>query len=152
MEYKPDFEHDFMTRTRQIVDEYDGLYEATLQINCLVGLLMLPKERNFFNRNLPKVRLEDFPLWGVSITSVVNPGKCDQGHVHEIVLSQFLRMLRNAVAHFRIKPIHENGLVVGFEFRDSNGFHATLSNQEIKELTIKIADHVGQLNNSKVIQ
>lgn len=46
MEYRPDFELDFMTRTRQIVDEYHGHYEATLQVNCLVGLLMLPKERN----------------------------------------------------------------------------------------------------------
>ncbi len=33
-----------MQHTLQILDKYDGEFDATLLVNCLLGLLVVPKE------------------------------------------------------------------------------------------------------------
>src|SRR4051794_33161821 len=42
MSYVGPFEREFMKRTLTIVKEYQGEYDATLLLNCLLGLLIVP--------------------------------------------------------------------------------------------------------------
>lgn len=44
MEYDPDFARSFMRRTLTLASECDGPLDAALLINCLLGLIIVPKE------------------------------------------------------------------------------------------------------------
>jgi len=140
MEYEHKFTKSFMSRTLEIVNKYDGPYDATLLINCLLGLLVLPKE-NLLDK-LPDVPFDQFDHWGIKQDSIKNHGRCDYGHHHELNLRQLIRRMRNAVSHFRVEPFQTAGKVQGFEFKDRNGFHAKLTLPELKEFVIKLSEHL----------
>lgn len=144
MLYDEEFEKDFMRRTKSILDGYQGQFEATLLINCLLGLLILPKEK--LEDCLPDVEFNSLSSWGIQSQSIIKKGKCDHGHQHDPSLKQLMRRLRNAAAHFRVEPIHdeEKRKVKGFKFADSNGFEAVFSLVEIRSLLNKIAEHIGR--------
>lgn len=142
MEYDPDFERDFMRRTLAIVQGYDGTFDATILINCLLGLLVMPKE-TLFNK-IPMEPYENLAKWGVSPTSVKKFGKCEYGHEHPPTLRQLVKRMRNAVAHFKIVPVHNHGEVDAYEFKDRNGFHAVISVSELKSFVTKLAAHLEQ--------
>jgi len=143
MEYEHKFTKSFMSRTLEIVNKYDGPYDATLLINCLLGLLVLPKE-NLLDK-LPDVPFGQFSLWGIQPNSIKNHGRCDYGHHHELNLRQLIRRMRNAVSHFRVEPFPKSGgSVQGFEFKDQNGFHTKLTLKELKEFVIKLSKYLQQ--------
>lgn len=129
-----------MSRTLEIVKEYDGPYDATLLINCLLGLLVLPKEALF--DKVPTAPFDEFSQWGIQPNSIKNPGTCDYGHQHDLNLRQLIRRMRNAVSHFKVEPFQSTGNVQGFEFKDKNGFHAKLTLPELKEFVIKLSEHL----------
>ena len=63
MEYV-NLEIDFIDRTLKILKQYEDRlaekehnerFEITLLINCLLGLLIVPKEKGFFDNFLPRV-------------------------------------------------------------------------------------------------
>lgn len=142
MEYEPDFHQCFLNRTLALVHEYKGAHEATLLVNCLLGLLVLPKEVI-----LAKNSYEHFPSiekMGIRASSIINAGN----NKNQPKPKELIRRLRNAVAHFRIEPIHKNGEIEGYTFKDNNEFHANLSLTEIRELIISISGHPMNLNQS----
>lgn len=118
MQYENDFHRSFMKRTQKNLDDYQGEYEATQLINSLLGLLIVPKERLF--DLIPDTPLDklNFAEWGKVPQWMARPAKCDLGHEHTLTLRQLVRKLRNAVAHFKIQPFPENGVVQGFCFSD----------------------------------
>lgn len=120
MEYGPKFARDFMHRTLTIAQEYVGPFEATLPINCLLGLLVVPKETLI--DKIPQSPFERLSDWGILPKSIKRFGKCDYGHEHSPNLRQLVRRMRNAVAHFRIDPVHKGGEVAAFSFCDKNWF------------------------------
>lgn len=140
MEYESDFSKSFMMRTLAIVQGYGGDYDATLLINCLLGLLVLPREA-LLNK-IPTAPLDSFDQWGLKPGSIRNSGKCDYDHKHELNLQQLVRRMRNAVAHFQVEPFPKKGDVEGFAFRDRNGFHAELTLLELKEFVVQISKHL----------
>lgn len=140
MEYDPDFARSFMRRTLELARGYEGPHDATLLVNCLLGLLIVPKESLI--AKIPQVEFEQIAEWGIRPTSVKAFGKCEYGHEHRLNLRQLVRRLRNAVAHFRIEPRHKGGRVVGYSFRDRNGFHAEVGLDEIREFVSKLAEHL----------
>lgn len=140
MEYEPQFARDFMHRTLTIAQEYVGPFDATLLINCLLGLLLVPKEALI--DKIPPDPFERLSDWGISPKSIKGFGKCDYGHEHSPNLRQLVRRMRNAVAHFKIDPVHEDGEVAAFSFRDKNGFHAVISLSEIDTFVKKLAAHL----------
>jgi hypothetical protein len=139
--YESDFAASFTKRTLEILKAYEGQRDATVLINCLLGLLVVPKEA--MRERLPSVSFANLSEWGISSTSIRNPGQCDYGHAHQLDLRQLVRRLRNAVAHFRIEPEHTDGIVTAFSFKDGNGFHAVLTLQEIRDFVTKLCGHVG---------
>ena len=142
MEYNKKFQHDFMKRTLSIVDEYKGPYDATILINCLLGLLVLPKEALI--DKIPIYPYEELAQWGINPKSIKRFGRCDYGHEHTPNLRQLVKRLRNAVAHFNVEPLHLDGEVSGFSFKDRNGFRAELSLDELREFVGKLAMHLKQ--------
>ena len=68
MEYSNQFELDFMKRTLEIVKDYQGERDATLLINCLLGLLVVPKE-TLFNK-IPKDPITALKNWGFPLSQL----------------------------------------------------------------------------------
>ena len=142
MEYESEFAKSFMIRTLSIVQNYDGEYDATLLINCLLGLLVLPKE-TLLNK-IRETSQDSLDHWGIGKASIIKAGKCDHGHTHELNAWQLIRRLRNAVAHFKVTPFPSKGNVKGFEFKDRNQFHAKLTLLEIKDFVICLSKHLNK--------
>ena len=71
MSYLDEFEHSFMQHTQEILHEYKGQYEATILINCLLGLLVVPKE--CFPNAIPDEPLSELKKWGIDPNSIENP-------------------------------------------------------------------------------
>lgn len=140
VEYDPDFARSFMRRTLELAKSYDGPHDATLLVNCLLGLLIVPKESLI--AKIPPVEFEHIAEWGIRPDLIKDLGKCEYGHEHRLNLRQLVRRLRNAVAHFRIEPRQRGGSVLGYSFRDQNGFRAEVSLAEIKDFVSKLAAHL----------
>ncbi|WP_028526006.1 HEPN family nuclease [Runella limosa] len=114
-------EIDFVRRTLNLIDQYEELkeqypfdqqYNHTLLTNCLLGLIVLPKEKAL--TYIPKTRLafvKALKEWGIT-KSTFNPEIKDT--------SELFQRLRNAVAHFDIDFISETPehLIDRIEFRD----------------------------------
>jgi hypothetical protein len=139
MMYDSEFERCFLKRTLQIVSEYNGQLEATLLLNCLLGLLIVPKEKLF--DLIPSKDISSFEDWGISKSTIKQWGKCSEGHEHRPTLNQLIRHLRNAVAHFKVKPISGNGDILAFEFEDGK-FKIRFEVNELKIFTSKLSEYI----------
>ena len=99
-------DYDFIKRTLEIIDEYQGDNDVTLLINCCLGLLILPKERHF--DSLPNKQItKNKDYWGLTYRSVTTDCEC-RGYK----LSNIIRRMRNGVCHFKIETkanINNNG-------------------------------------------
>jgi len=148
MDYKH-LERDFITRSLEIIEQYDCLvapsvephkqYEETLFINCLLGLLILPKER--WAEQIKGLDPQDITAWGIPSKVVISWGSCQNcGKDSDRTLKQFLRRMRNAASHTRFTPIMEHGQISGWEFKDRNGFHAELPKEVLREFITRLAD------------
>ncbi|MGC4130263.1 MAG: HEPN family nuclease [Bergeyella sp.] len=113
---------DFIKRTLDLIEQYDSIkeqypfeqqYNHTLLINCLLGLIVLPKEKAI--TFIPKTKgelLESLNQYGI-INSEINENINDTKVLFE--------RLRNAIAHFDIEFISETDefLIDKIKFRDS---------------------------------
>jgi hypothetical protein len=116
---------DFVKRTVEILEFYEKLdlekfkkYEVTLFINCLTGLLIIPKQVLFERlKNLDTC----IDTWGISkdqiICELTNP---TVGYVAE--------HLRNAVAHYRFELISKTGEIQEIQFCDKKNSKAKKCN------------------------
>lgn len=137
MEFEAEFERDFMGRTLSLVKDYHGNFDATLLLNCLLGLLIVPKETSL--NKIPADPVSDLRKWGISPESIVSFGKESRKNEHQKTLRGIVHHLRNSVAHFRFKPVHERGIVKGFHFDDQSGFSANIEVSEMREFVEKLA-------------
>lgn len=114
-------EPEFIQRTLRLIDQYYGVLEKypfeeqfnyTLIINCLLGLIVMPKERVI--SYIPTDRLTQELLAEIGSPSLV---------VNENIrtLRDLIRSLRHAIAHFNINVISESedNLVDLLEFYNS---------------------------------
>ncbi|MFM5581620.1 HEPN family nuclease [Aeromonas veronii] len=115
------FEQDFVTRTIQLIEQYYGFIENepferqfnyTLILNCLLGVIVMPKERAI--NSIPNTRLTmDF--------------KQQMGVVHSILpdagttLRQLIIKMRHSIAHFDIdvESINEHNFINFVNFKDT---------------------------------
>jgi len=147
MEYDRDFIKCFMERTLVLANDYKSEFDATLLLNCLLGLLVVPKEHLI--ESIPDTPFELLKEWGIDPASIKRYGRCEYGCLQRPNLRQLVKKLRNAVAHFKIMPYHREGVVVGFSFRDRDKFHAKLSLAEIRNFVSQLSKHIAQVNASK---
>ena len=142
MSYLGDFDRAFMTHTLKILNAYTGEYDATLLVNCLLGLLVVPKES--FLKAIPETPLTELSAWGIDPQSIRHPGKSYTGNPRPETLRGLVISLRHAVAHFRIEPMPTNGNVRAFAYRNDKGLHAVISLTEMRDFTRKLALHLEQ--------
>ncbi len=140
MEFAEEFERDFMKRTLQLLMDYPGEYEATLLLNCLLGLLVVPKETSL--EKIPTDPISEFHKWGISPESIKSFGRMNRTNQYPETLRGVVYNLRNSVAHFRIRPVEENSRVRGFSFTDMNGFAATIDIKEMRSFVERLASYL----------
>jgi hypothetical protein len=130
-------EKEFVQRTLQIMQEYDGPYGVTLLVNCLLGLIVLPKERDF-NHIAERNNLQ-FTDLGIEDGDIKSWGNISD---EEQTVARFLRCMRNSIAHIHIESISEAGEIDSLLFIDKSGFEASLSIEKIKNMVTKLAEQV----------
>ncbi|MGE6304557.1 HEPN family nuclease [Serratia liquefaciens] len=117
-----DFETDFVQRTLALIDQYNEMievqgkpfmeqYNYTLTLNCLLGLIVLPKERAL--SFLPADRLTQQLKTSMGLRESQLPGP-------EMTLRNLILKMRNSVAHFSVQVVSESDehLVDLIAFRD----------------------------------
>ena len=143
MSYNSDFERAFIQRSLELVQAYRGPYDATLLLNCLLGLLIVPKESCL--KAIPPHPLIVLSAWGITPDAIKTIGYSSGTDDDPRNLRGLVWHLRNSVAHFRFRPIPENGEVRSFDFRDQSGFHATVSLTELKVFVERLAKHLEEM-------
>ena len=144
MSYLDDFEHSFMQRTLEILRSYEGHFDATMLINCLLGLLVVPKEQ--FLEAIPLDPLHGLSKWGIRPASIKRIGRKTPKNPNPDTLRGIVYNLRNSVAHFRLKPNPSPQEVHSFEFtdRDKEGphFRAVIKLHEMRNFVERLAAHL----------
>jgi hypothetical protein len=139
--YLSNFERSFSEHTLAVVEQYEGEFDATLLINCLLGLLVVPKETVL--HAIPATPLSELDRWGISPSSIKNPGVVrGKNDPDPKTLRGLVFNLRHAVAHFRIKPVPDHGEVQSFEFRNDRELHAVVSIDELREFVKRLSAHL----------
>ncbi len=140
MEYDHEFDRSFMQRTLVVVREYSGPYDATVLLNCLLGLLIVPKESLL--ERIPTTPLASLAEWGISPESIRRTGSRTKANPGPETLRGVVHNLRNAVAHFRFHPFQRDGVVIGFEFKDRSGFDARIEVAQMRIFVERLAQHL----------
>ena len=151
MEYEI-FERDFIVRTLKIVEQYEKhvmtnvpkneQFEVTLLINCLLGLLVLPKERCY--GSVPALPLDQLKDWGLVHGFIRSWGSHPKNlkPEHYGTLLEVVQRLRNGVAHTRVRPLGNGSEITELEFTDLNGFHAVVPVDNLKTFVTRLAQSV----------
>jgi HEPN pEK499 p136 len=142
MSYLSNFEHSFSEHTLQLVQSYNGPYEATLIVNCLLGLLVVPKETVL--NAIPESPLSELPKWGISENCIKNPGLPTPKNPRPETLRGLVTNLRHSVAHFRIKPVPATESVHSFEFRNDKKLHAVIPITELRNFVRLLSEHLSK--------
>ncbi len=151
------FDYTYTRRTLEIVHQSGaGPYQVTNLINCLLGLLIVPRESVF--AALPDVPVASLRSWGITRKSirkfrthrtgrngrtVRHRPKRSNGHTHGPTLRQLVDQLRSAVAGGNLKTLIANNRFVGLELRDGDGFHVVMTTLELKRFVRKLAQYLG---------
>ena len=130
-------EKDFVENTLHILQNYDGRYGVTLLVNCLLGLIVLPKERDY-NHISGKEGIHFYDL-GIEDSDIRSWGNIEEG---QRTAARFLRCMRNSIAHIHIESISSEGEIESLLFSDKSGFEAVLRIEKIKDIAKKLADYV----------
>jgi hypothetical protein len=142
MSYLSNFERSFSEHTLKIVKDYHGPFEATILINCLLGLLVVPKESML--EAIPEDPLSDLPKWGISVASIRNHGRPTQKNPRPDTLRGLVTNLRHSVAHFRIAPVPPTKDVHSFEYTNDVGLDALISLAEMRVFVERLSDHLAK--------
>lgn len=131
-----DIEIEFVGRTLRLIDQYLGLvnqfkfeeqYNYTLTLNCLLGLIVMPKEKAV--SYIPTDRLTSEYKKKIGLV---------ESHISEEIatLRDLITKLRHSVAHFDItvKSEDERRLLDWVEFKDSENGNVTLARFRANEI------------------
>ena len=140
MSYLDDFEQSFMQHTLEIVRTYNGPFDASVLINCLLGLLVVPKETSL--DAIPLDPFSELSKWGIDPDSIESVGKSKPGNRKPDTIRGLVINLRHSVAHFNLKPVPRTRDVHSFEFSNRDGFKATISLKELRVFVDKLADYL----------
>lgn len=146
------FERDFIERTLQLIEQYDHhvmpnvpdneQYEVTLLLNCLLGLLVLPRQSLF--AQVPAIPVNQLQAWGLPTDVVKDWGQ----HSGKIVpadyetLRELVHEMRNGIAHLRVKIHDDDQRIADIEFSDTNGFNAIIPITSLRIFVKKLAETV----------
>lgn len=142
MSYLSNFERSFSEHTLELVHRYQGPHDATFLVNCLLGLLVVPRETAL--NAIPDDPLVGLLHWGISPASIKAAGRPTNANPRPDSLRGLVTNLRHSVAHFRVKPIPAEGDVLAFEFRNDVGLHAEITLAELQQFIERLSEHLAQ--------
>jgi hypothetical protein len=138
-------EQDFVMRTRELVDNYNNPdREFTHLLNCLMGLVIVPKETML--AALPASPISAIQ-WGLEGPPVVQWGQCSscKGATTQD-LKTLVTKIRHATAHFQIKCIADMTIKPAkwksVEFEARRNFKAVFSYDQLKQFVCGITDEL----------
>ena len=82
-------------------------FETTQLINSCLGLIAMPREKDF--DKIPKISLEELEKEGWPIPNLINPRERKSG----LTLQHLVKYLRNAVCHFHLEFLEHEYQIVG---------------------------------------
>jgi hypothetical protein len=130
-------EKDFVDNTLHILQNYDGRYGVTLLVNCLLGLIVLPKERDYNNiSGKDGIHFSDL---GIEDSDIRSWGNIEE---NQRTAARFLRCMRNSIAHIHIESISSEGEIESLLFSDKSGFEAVLRIEKLADIVVKLAAYV----------
>lgn len=110
-EYCRPIEKSFVCRTNKLIQEYKGRYDATMLLNCLLGLLVVPFEKyNEYCKNEERTSV---------IRDMFDQLQADgryNSYGYDYDDFGILRCLRNSIAHFNVESNYNGGIITGFKF------------------------------------
>lgn len=131
-----DFKTDFPKRTIDIIERYSSKekYDVTLLLNCLLALLVLPKEK--FYDNIPEEIPHDWGLKKENIQKV-------QCRVCGYKIKNIVTNMRHAIAHLNIETSNDsNGNIEKVKFINRSKFIAEIPVKDLKTFVKKLVEHV----------
>lgn len=153
-----DIEYEFIERTIALIDQYyasldqypfEQQYNYTLTLNCLLGLIVMPKERVL--SYLPKLPLSKDMMTCVGLIE-------SEFGDHIPNLKTLIQNLRHSIAHFNIAVVSQDDghLIDWIEFTDSEHGNRLVARFRAKELlpflkfyTDSLLNNLKQYRNSK---
>ena len=124
-----DLEINFIERTMELIEQYnhesekypfEKQYNHTLLLNCMLGLIVMPKEKVI--TYVPNDRLTSEFKKGIGLTD---------SYIHDDIktLRELIQRLRNSIAHFNINVISEDNKnrIDLIEFIDSENGNKTIA-------------------------
>jgi hypothetical protein len=114
---RQEFDHEFILRTKTNLEQYRGDYEVTQLINCMTGMLIIPKETyyNEISDNIIELELLNQLKSNVSQYTQSKP----------LNLQYIVNKMRNAVSHGHIEfeaiKSYKSGLeleIISVKFKD----------------------------------
>lgn len=119
-------------------------YEVTLLINCLLGLLVLPKELK--RKHIPDTPISDLTDWGMKKEYIDKPGKDCVGrprNINQITLLELTIDLRHSVAHTLFRTLGDGKKITHVELcANRSKFKATVPVEDFKKFVTKLANTV----------
>jgi hypothetical protein len=146
------FDIEFIERTRIIIDSYDGKYNITLLLNCLLGLIVLPSEfyrkksQTFFDTDISEI--DD--LKDLTNGIIFNPTRRKKKRFIEDkkTLGTLIKKVRNGISHQQIECTEDGGNWKGVIIRDFNiGNNNNLelevrwTTKQLREFAFYVADN-----------
>jgi hypothetical protein len=118
---------DFVKRTLCILEQYkkseipkEDKFEITLFVNCLLGLILIPKSKLWDKSIILKDPIETWGIKNSQITTIEDDN----------TISNVLYHLRNSIAHYRFELKSEDGEIKKILFCDKDDSKATKCNFE----------------------
>lgn len=130
------FEHDFIDRTLSLIAQYESIlhrykfeqqYNYTLLLNCLLGVVVMPKSRLFSHIPNHRITTQLKEDMGLS-KSFINP--------NYTTLRDLISALRNSIAHFsiEIESTDKEFLIDKIVFRKPDDTNSIIANFHAEEL------------------
>jgi hypothetical protein len=112
-------------------------FEITQLINSCLGLIAMPREKDF--DKIPKIPLEELEKEGWPIPSLINPSERKSG----LTLQHLVKYLRNAVCHFHLEFLEHEYQIIGLkmwnEVKDEDK-NKENDHKKIREASLSIED------------
>ncbi len=142
--------HDFIDRTMKLISQYVSIshnypfeeqYNYTLLLNCLLGIIVLPKEQFFSHIPNHRITTELKKEMGLTESIISEENK---------TLRDLIINLRNSIAHFdfEINSDNDEFLIDNIVFKDEESIIADFKSEELLPFLQYYADWIkSNLNN-----
>lgn len=143
-----DFQVDFVKRSIDILNKYEGEYPFSNLLNCTLGLLILPFEKGnnvvVWNQSISDVEV----LKNIVIAKFEPLGKDKKNNNRTVALpktlNNFLWKMRNGLAHQNVLPINADKkflkVQITNKFYDKTDLDVTFTREQLRDFALFIAN------------